>query len=82
MISGCESCKYAVYDSVPYGMGSTSYLSGCRLEDKMGEELSEEEIDLIMDPPHPEPERALCPGGCFLDPPREIHGRVVGDDYR
>lgn len=49
MISGCESCKYAVYDSVPYGMGSTSYLSGCRLEDKMGEELSEEEIDLIMD---------------------------------
>ncbi len=34
----CETCKYAVYDSVPYGMGSCSYLSDCKRFDDMTED--------------------------------------------
>lgn len=31
----CENCHNAIYDSVPYGIGSCSYLSGCKKEDKI-----------------------------------------------
>lgn len=34
----CENCKFAIFDSVPYGMGSTSYFSGCKKEDDFTEE--------------------------------------------
>lgn len=49
MIKGCENCKYALYDNVPWGMGSTSYLSGCTLEDKMALELPGEDLDAILE---------------------------------
>ena len=29
----CENCRHAIYDSVPYGMGSASILSDCGSED-------------------------------------------------
>jgi hypothetical protein len=41
----CETCKYAVYDSVPYGMGSCSYLSDCKRFDDM----TEDEYDKACD---------------------------------
>lgn len=35
---GCENCRNAIYDSVPYGMGNTEMLSGCKFEDEVTEE--------------------------------------------
>ena len=37
----CETCKNAIYDSVPYGSTSADYLSGCKCED----EVTEDEFD-------------------------------------
>lgn len=49
MIKCCENCRNAVWDSVPWGMGSCSYLSGCKVEDELSEKVTEEEFDAIMD---------------------------------
>lgn len=41
----CENCKYAIYDSVPYGSTSASMLSGCKKEDEVTEEEFVNEIE-------------------------------------
>ena len=41
----CESCKYAIYDSVPYGSTSAEYLSGCQKEDEVTEEEYENTVE-------------------------------------
>lgn len=40
-IKCCENCRWAIYDSVPYGSTSVDYLSGCEKED----EITEEELE-------------------------------------
>ena len=40
-IKCCENCKWAIYDSVPYGSTSVDYLSGCKKEDEVTEEEEE-----------------------------------------
>ena len=37
----CENCANAIYDSVPYGSTSADYLSGCKCEDDIPEEVEE-----------------------------------------
>ena len=44
-IKCCENCIYAMYDSVPYGSTSASYLSGCKKEDEVSESELENEVD-------------------------------------
>ena len=41
----CENCKWAIYDSVPYGSTSADYLSGCKKED----EVTEEEFENVAE---------------------------------
>jgi hypothetical protein len=41
MIKCCENCKFAMYDSAPYGMGSASYISGCAKEDDLPEDFDD-----------------------------------------
>ena len=41
----CETCKNAIYDSVPYGSTSADYLSGCKCEDEVTEEELANEIE-------------------------------------
>lgn len=45
MLKCCENCIYAMYDSVPYGSTSASYLSGCKKEDEVSESELENEVD-------------------------------------
>lgn len=45
MIKGCENCKYAIYDSVPYGSTNAEYLSGCAKEDEVTEEEYSNEVE-------------------------------------
>lgn len=44
-IKCCENCKYAIYDSVPYGSTSANYLSGCQKEDEVSEQEAENEVE-------------------------------------
>lgn len=38
----CENCRFAIYDSVPYGSTSADMLSGCEKEDYMtGERIDQ-----------------------------------------
>ena len=41
----CENCKYAIYDSVPYGSTNADYLSGCECEDEVTEEEYANEVE-------------------------------------
>ena len=41
----CENCRFAIYDSVPYGSTSTDYLSGCQKEDLVTEDEAENIVE-------------------------------------
>lgn len=44
-IKCCENCRWAIYDSVPYGATSVDYLSGCEKEDEVTEEELENKVE-------------------------------------
>lgn len=41
----CENCKFAIYDSAPYGSTSASFLSGCEKEDFVTEDEYENNVE-------------------------------------
>lgn len=43
--TNCDLCKFAIYDSVPYGLGSVAYLSGCLKEEELTEEETENKVE-------------------------------------
>ena len=62
---GCDSCIYAIYDKYPYGMGYAEELTGCAVEDEMGEEEYEKICDDKIDCPHYKASRDY-PHGFFI----------------
>lgn len=41
----CSNCRWAEYDSVPYGSTNAVFLSGCKKEDSVTEEEFENEVE-------------------------------------
>ena len=45
VIKCCSNCRWAIYDSVPYGSTNALFLSGCEKEDFVTEEEFENETE-------------------------------------
>ena len=37
----CETCRFAIFDSVPYGSTNADYLSGCQKDDEIENEIED-----------------------------------------
>ena len=40
----CETCRFAIYDSVPYGSTYVNFLSGCKKEEEVTDDEMENNI--------------------------------------
>lgn len=49
MEKSCENCRYAIYDSVSYGMGSCDCLTECQKMDEMTDEQVKQSENGVCD---------------------------------